>query len=54
MPSFGGYVGVLVRPLTVVQTPLRRTCTVSVSNQPPSEKFMPSWKTTRLKVWTVG
>src|SRR6185436_19472769 len=52
-PLLPGYVGVAVRPDTLTHCPLCRTCTVSVVNQPPSAKCLPSWNTTRANVLAV-
>ena len=39
---------------TATHCPLCRTCTVSVRNHPPSQKWTPSWNTTRVNVCALA
>jgi len=44
------YAGEVLSPWTLTQVPFCRTWTVRERNHPPSQKCIPSWKTTRVKV----
>ena len=53
-PSFPAYAGAMARPDTFTHCPFCRTCTARDANHPPSQKWSPSWNTTRLNVCEVG